>query len=235
MYDARREFQVFPEEYFSGCDVTLYLGDFWIDEVQSLNFTLQEMTRPLFGYKSYTYDAVMRGSRIIQGTFVVNFTEPMYLHRIIKEASRKKQVDGNSYAFDRIAGKDAVLLSQGLSQAKFLALLKDKSVEEKQKLIAEKQQEVWKKDQENILADMPDPTFFLNRKKESFDIRILYGTTMDQVVKRVDLMQRFRLPSSAAYLLKNIQLGGLSQQIDPSGNPVVEVYSFIANDLVPIY
>ena len=42
------EYQVYPEEYFSGCDVSVYFGDAWIDEIVSINFALMEYVQPVF-------------------------------------------------------------------------------------------------------------------------------------------------------------------------------------------
>lgn len=81
---VQTEYQRFPEEYFSGSDVNVYMGDTWVEDLTGLSFTLQEQVNPVFGYQSYTWDAVSRGSRLVQGSFRLAFRESSYLHRILE-------------------------------------------------------------------------------------------------------------------------------------------------------
>lgn len=77
------EYQQFPEEFFSGADVVIYFGDVWLADITSLQFTLIEPVRPIYGYASYTWDAVKRGTRLIQGRFSIAFREAGYLYRVL--------------------------------------------------------------------------------------------------------------------------------------------------------
>lgn len=81
---VQTEYQRFPEEYFSGSDVNVYIGDIWVEDLTGLSFMLQEQINPVFGYQSYTWDAVSRGNRIVQGSFRIAFRESSYLHRILE-------------------------------------------------------------------------------------------------------------------------------------------------------
>jgi hypothetical protein len=73
--------------YFSGTDAEIYFGEIYIDEVVQIQFQVQQNTMPLFGYNSYVYDQVARGSRIINGTFTVNFTQANYLYDVLNTLS----------------------------------------------------------------------------------------------------------------------------------------------------
>ena len=77
------EYQQFPEEFFSGADVVVYFGDVWLADITSLQFALMENVRPIYGYASYTWDAVKRGTRLIQGRFSIAFKEAGYLYRVL--------------------------------------------------------------------------------------------------------------------------------------------------------
>ena len=77
------EYQYFPEEYFTGSDITIYFGDTWVDEITGLSFALHEPVKPLYGYASYSWDAVARGSRLVEGQFRIAFKEAGYLHVIL--------------------------------------------------------------------------------------------------------------------------------------------------------
>lgn len=80
---TQAEHQHFPEEYFSGSDVSIYFGDTFVDEAMGLEFDLEERVAPIFGYNSYTFDAAARGQRIVQGSFTIAFKEAGYIHRIM--------------------------------------------------------------------------------------------------------------------------------------------------------
>lgn len=77
------EYQHFPEEFFSGADVAIYFGDTFIDDITGLQFSLIENVKPIYGYASYTWDAVKHGTRIVQGRFSIAFREAGYLFRIL--------------------------------------------------------------------------------------------------------------------------------------------------------
>ena len=77
--DGNHEYQLFPEEYFSGADIHLYFGDIWNEEVISLSFALIEQVKPIYGYASYTFDFISRGARLVQGQFSMAFKSVGYL------------------------------------------------------------------------------------------------------------------------------------------------------------
>jgi hypothetical protein len=85
--DSRVEYQLFGQEYFSNADVKLYFGDIWVDDITSIAFQLQETVMPVYGYNSYTFDAVSRGQRVVNGSFGINFTSVGYLNEIVSNAN----------------------------------------------------------------------------------------------------------------------------------------------------
>ena len=91
MQERYIEYQLFPEDYFSGCDISVYFGDIWVDEIVSLTFSLVEQVQPIYSYNSKTYNDVARGNRIIQGTFRINFREARYLTSILKKCIERQE------------------------------------------------------------------------------------------------------------------------------------------------
>lgn len=71
-----REYSVFSEEYFSGVDVSLYLDGEKITQVNSLQYSIQEQLKPLYGYASRTFDDMAIGNRIVIGSFKVPISNP---------------------------------------------------------------------------------------------------------------------------------------------------------------
>lgn len=70
-------------EYFSGAQVSLYIGDIWVDEVTTLDYSVMQNRTPIYGYASTLYDDVTEGHVLVQGTFTINFKEAGYLWLIL--------------------------------------------------------------------------------------------------------------------------------------------------------
>lgn len=61
-------------EYFSGANVQIEVDDETMLECAGITFNVSESNQPVYGYASNLYDAVLPGRRIIQGSFIVNFS-----------------------------------------------------------------------------------------------------------------------------------------------------------------
>lgn len=83
---------MYDQEYFSGAQVNLYIGDVLIDEATGLQIMLNQSKRPVYGYASQLFDATTRGTVIVQGEFSINFKESGYLHTVLSRF--KKQTLG---------------------------------------------------------------------------------------------------------------------------------------------
>lgn len=75
------------KRYFSGIDAEIYFGETYIDEAVNINFNLQQNTLPIYGYNSYIFDTIAQGTRLIQGSFTVNFTRSGYLYEVLNTLS----------------------------------------------------------------------------------------------------------------------------------------------------
>ena len=61
-------------EYFSGANVQIEVDGETMLECAGITFNVSESNQPVYGYASNLYDAVLPGRRIIQGSFIVNFS-----------------------------------------------------------------------------------------------------------------------------------------------------------------
>tara|TARA_Y100000592_G_C5444060_1_gene304985 strand:+ start:354 stop:821 length:468 start_codon:yes stop_codon:yes gene_type:complete len=82
-------------QYFSGANVTI---DFkksnsrddkqQVIECAGISFSAQNSQQPVYGYASTRFDVMLPGREIIQGNFLINFTNANYLlKKINKDAS----------------------------------------------------------------------------------------------------------------------------------------------------
>lgn len=87
---------VFDLDYYSAAQCFLYIGDVWVDEVTSLQYTVQQSKTPLYGYASQLWDDCAAGHVIVQGGFSINFKEQGYLWAVLR---RYHNIQGNAVGF----------------------------------------------------------------------------------------------------------------------------------------
>jgi hypothetical protein len=88
--------QVFDSEYYSGAQVSIYIGDVWVDEVTSLSYVCQQNKTPLYGYASQLWDDCAAGQVLVQGSFSINFKEQGYLWAVLR---RYHNISGANVGF----------------------------------------------------------------------------------------------------------------------------------------
>lgn len=66
--------------YLTMTQARMYIGNLFIDELNSIQFALQDNKIPVFGYASRFYDALAQGKSLVQGQFTINFISEGYLY-----------------------------------------------------------------------------------------------------------------------------------------------------------
>lgn len=206
--------------YWSGLDLRAYVNGLYLEELVGIQYALQESVTPVYGYGSYTYDIIMRGSRLVQGALTVNFKEPGYLKALIMgegpgTAGIIKSIDpGNVKAQD------------------YAQTLGASSYQRKQELM------------QNLWGDEPAQTSpvgnepLLSRGYQDhtgFDLVLKFGeNTGQQYMVNAEGNGKVtpRLASSRALTLIGVQFQNVESMLDDSGKPVLESYQFIAKDIV---
>lgn len=216
--------------YYSGTDVRVYFGDVWVDEIVEVNFSLQEQVAPIYGYGSYTYDAAARGNRIVVGEFIVNFKEVGYLQMILDGLSSDMNNKNEWFSLEEF--KSDVIVS-GKNVGKHYNLPPETVIENFNSLAEQLEDSIWGKS--NDLSAFTnertkDSYFYGSRtkyngllKRHGFNVLITYGGACQD--------GRYSDSFRTVQSIVGVQLTGLSQRVDPSGNPIQEVYSFIAKDI----
>lgn len=87
------------KRYYSEIDAEIYFGNEYVEDIDYIEWSINESTIPLFGYNSYTYDEIAKGSRIINGSFTINFTSPNYLFQIIQSAQNVENLITNMKSY----------------------------------------------------------------------------------------------------------------------------------------
>jgi hypothetical protein len=76
--------QYYPVEYFSGCDVSIFFGQEYIDQITGFEYGLSECIQPVYSYASYVPDEIVHGARLVQGRFMINLQPGDYLHEMLR-------------------------------------------------------------------------------------------------------------------------------------------------------
>lgn len=87
----------FFKRYYSSLDAEIYFGNEFVEEVVAIDWQINQGQIPLFGYNSYVYDEIALGARLIQGNFVINFTSPNYLFKLLETAKQDSITDMGQY------------------------------------------------------------------------------------------------------------------------------------------
>jgi len=245
----------YNHDYFSGSTIRVFFENIWVDDVITLQFNASQQKTPIYGYASQFFNAVANGTFIIQGTFAIAFKESGYLYTIlnklkdknndadvaqaVKDAKRDNarlaRLTTASPAYGRVANTTKIDYltienwlgtdSAGVSNFENIAeSLEDVlwGVDDYDKLAGSnnpgpirKQNRIPRADE----LDRKENPFKVGRIGDGYDIIITYGDINDGPANHT------------VKTLSGIHITGSSQTLAPTGEPVVEVYSFFARSL----
>ncbi|HHY08871.1 MAG TPA: hypothetical protein GX530_10260 [Corynebacteriales bacterium] len=242
----------YAPEYFSGCDVRIYINGQYVDEAITIAFELQEKVAPIYGYASVTYDALAQGTKIVQGYLDIAFRRAGYLYYLLDKIRTSDASTYNTAAAKPLSS--SVKLPQAASVSSDAAF---------QSWCQAYEEAIWGKSltRVNMRAagnsykqEVVDSGAYGSKQRVSemlqsettfsvgaFDILITYGefngvTQLGNTVGNLANKVNGTRPNlaQAPYTVNSINevsLVGLSKTIEPSGAPIIERYPFIAKDI----
>lgn len=222
--DQRMEYQLFASDYFSAADAKIYLGDVWIDDCVAFNYSMSEEAIPVYGYNSFTYDAIARGKRLVQGNFAINFKSVGYLKQVLENA------DAIAYAIEE--GKNKKLIDpkyyEELKLNEILLKLGKKSFDQ---IADEFETAIWGND-DNAGYLSSDLASYFPSSHYGFDIRIQYGAVQEKP-NLTFAPNTHEDPAMTVEVINGVQFTGMTKSIGTSdqGAPILESYSFLARDI----
>lgn len=89
-------------KYFTSSQARMYIGDLFVDELNTVQFTLQSNRIPIYGYASRDFDDMAIGRSLIQGQIFINFISEGYLFTIIKEHGKLTKGQSQDPKQDRL-------------------------------------------------------------------------------------------------------------------------------------
>lgn len=236
------------KEYFSGANVHVYFGDVYVEELDSIAFSLEENVAPIFGYNSYTFDTVLRGNRYVTGQFTVNFTENGYVQTILDVIATKVRAVEQAGNIDQGYGSSSTYYKNDKRRTKNIRnITKGYTGENYNQYINSLQDNYWGKPNNNHLSNVG-----LNKDENPFWYGRQNGITNDNPLKEngFNILIDFNPETAEADFencLKNMGTGisfyntfrtiigvhitSSSQEMSSDGRVLKETFGFIARDL----
>jgi hypothetical protein len=118
LYTGSEAHNNYYDYYYSGQDVRVYVAELGDDPefgeipITQLNFKVEQEKAPLYGFWSFVFDSVMRGTRVVSGSLVIPVQHAGYMKELLAAAAnaRSKRLQSGR----RLA--DAYPSSQGLTE-----------------------------------------------------------------------------------------------------------------------
>lgn len=249
-------------DYFSGAQVSIYFGHIWIDEITSMTYSVSQDRQPLYGYSDQLFRSLAAGQVLVRGQFSINFKEAGYIWLALNEYRRLSKggtipvspTHNKSSNIDRrnveqIVNKE---LSQFELNKAYQQLLTTESldtdiIESRDEIRARTAAELTGFSSsiraggqsagpaENMFEVFEDKVWGIKSRSNDeaehrraddtrlnpFDIYITYGdfvgdNSVNHTIRRIT----------------DVSIIGTSQQIVIDGQPIQEVYDFIARNIV---
>jgi hypothetical protein len=207
--------------YFTSAQARLYIGNLFIDQMQTLQFALQQNNVPVFGYCSEFVDAYARGRSLVQGQLVLNYVHQGYLYAALKQYAKLSNPSTTGNAADVGTQVAAVVQkSQTLSVQSPTAANQALTALAAQKLsdlLSASTPADIQKAQALLRAGNAPYNPYANPlyAHQVFDLRLEIGDGEQLTVR----------------LLEGVKLGANEQILDQSGQVIGEAYGFTARRL----
>ena len=92
----KEDYNTYYDYYYSGQDIQVSIegagsnSTGGIIPIVSFAFNIKQEKLPLYGFWSYTFDAIMRGNRIINGAFTIATSSLNYMNDLLSEAATSR-------------------------------------------------------------------------------------------------------------------------------------------------
>ena len=238
-----QKFNTYYDYYFTGEDVKVYVDGLFDPEyeldIASFSFVIKQEKQPLYGFWSYNYDAIMNGSRLINGEMVVYTRYPGRMRDLLSAAAEQRVLfNSDKPGASRIQSYLTGNNEQSLEDEKNLQRYWNRS--NLDRLTSDND----KSDKRNIFSAHPPFNFIIKYGTQEGSVSTLTrnkGTgleddydTLDRLMA-TDFNERLVKPSKTNtemdIVLQDVHLMSMGTSIAPGGQAMVESYQFISRDM----
>ena len=204
-------------DYPTPAQITVSIGDVWLDDALRVEFREESPKIPIFGYDERRPSVFADGRSYVSGSIVINYRFPGY----ILWAARYKHTR-------RAKIQEAVEL---------ITRIREATVEERIRLLDEARQQGIEDEIADILEKSVTgydegksiPNILENPASEGFQVRIWFDTPEHSLYYRSINGVRFTGRSLAVN--NSVNAGA---DMSASGMPILEVYTFVASEVTDI-
>lgn len=235
--------------YYSGANVKVYFGDVWVEELASIQYSIEEQVAPVYGFNSYMFDKIARGTRLVSGAFIVNHTESGYIETILERIAKSIDKEQRNLISNKNLENLIGDVQEHNSNRTIENLLKIDGQENYENYIEGLKSSFWgsgkasqntiyrsgegREYQPNYYADSEGSNSKNILKQHGFNILLDFSPSANvkdfrqcllDMKKEGSLSQTFRS-------IIGVHLTGENQIIAPNGQPIQTQYNFIARDI----
>lgn len=213
------------EEYFSGSQASVFIGDIWVDEITDLQYSVAANATPIYGYGATFFSHVAQGRVLVQGNFTINFREPNYLFMVLERyKSRLPNFNKNSTETTELDSYRVNELTDRFGDPRGQLVTSIPSYENARTNLDNffNENPANRKGMESRVLDSKlnniEGYLVNDFAIPLFDIKIGYGAILDE--------------DSVGQQIVGVKLVGRGKVIMANGEPIKESYSFFAQNLV---
>jgi hypothetical protein len=226
--DSRSPHSYFDYQ-FTGQDVSIYmegtrrsnLPQIGAMPIMEFGCGVQQQKQPIYGFWSWTYDAMMRGTRIVNGMFRLSTKYPDYIADLISDAANARL---NGATSTPIRGLD-------IDEANIQSFWTRNFNDETAKSIGGR----------NVFSSHPPFNFIIQYGVQSpsiynpsFQTSDLFDAFQEDDPLMTDINERLvgGTPiSNMQYRIEDVELTGMQTEYTVDGQVCSEVYTFVARDM----
>lgn len=78
-------------DFFGGSQCQIYFNDVWIDDIFSIQWSVEHPYYPIYGYASKLFNTTTPGRVLVSGSFGINFKEAGYLYIILRHIAERQK------------------------------------------------------------------------------------------------------------------------------------------------
>lgn len=228
----------FNSSYWSGIDVTIFFEDYYIDDIVNIQYQISEQVYPIYSYGGYKYSHMGRGSRIVQGTFSINFKRSLYIPNLLKQIKQDRETSILPGSISRTTSniKQKLLSPQTIDQILGMAKANNGNLNRNvlDDIAAANREKFWNTTTNIDYVPTNKPLF--SAGQTGFTIFIKYGNPQILDGRNPILSSNgLALPAKdigTIEALEDVHITGVAKAIDDSGKSILEIYSWSSKDLV---
>jgi len=234
--------------YYSTHEATLFIGGFWVDDAQAIQWQVADPKEPLYGFRDVFFRDIARGQTVVHGALDINFRFRGYLSNLIEQFStlRSAGIDPNksisNEEFARIMhalsnGNDFLnhdLDPRGISSENMLDMLQKPFRKQEMSRF----RELAKAAKETFHGEI-DPTLGIEASSQTLPRPGLYDKGIDIHIIFEDPEESNHLAeidSARTRVIQDVHFVAESQvlmnSVPGGGEPVIERYQFIAKNVL---